>query len=90
MTNILSERSDGIAILTFNRPDKRNALSAELLDDLSQTLTQLRTDDTLRVVILSGAGDAFCAGTDISELQTLTEADAVRVSATRPETLRRD
>lgn len=81
MTNILSERYDGIAILTLNHPDKRNALSAELLNDLSQTLTQLRTEDGLRVVILTGAGEAFCAGTDISELQSLTESDGIRISA---------
>jgi enoyl-CoA hydratase len=81
MTNIGYERHNGIAILTLNRPDKRNALSAELLEDLSQALTQLCTDDNLRVVILTGAGDAFCAGTDISELQTLNEADAMRISS---------
>jgi enoyl-CoA hydratase len=81
MTNILFERCDGIALLTLNRPDKRNALSDELLEDLSRALTPFGADDNLRVVILTGAGDAFCAGTDISELQHLNEADAIRISA---------
>ena len=81
MDNVLQERTDGVVLLTLNRPEKRNALSAELIHELSQVFARLQNDDTLRVVILTGAGDAFCAGTDISELENLTEADPTRVSA---------
>jgi enoyl-CoA hydratase len=80
MTNIAYERHDEIVILTLNRPNKRNALSAELLSELSQTLTNLRTDESVRVVILTGTGDAFCAGTDISELASVTEEEARHMS----------
>lgn len=72
---------DQIALLTLNRPAKRNALSAELFEDLFHKLTDLSIDKNLRVLILTGAGDAFCAGTDISELTDLTEAQALQVSA---------
>ena len=81
MTNLLHDRLDGIAVLTLNRPAKRNALSADLLNQLSTVLSQQQRDDTLRVVILTGAGDAFCAGTDISALAALPEAEALQVSS---------
>lgn len=81
MVNVRQERTEGVVLLTLNRPEKRNALSGELIYELSQAFARLQNDDTLRVVILSGAGDSFCAGTDISELQNLTEADAISVSA---------
>jgi enoyl-CoA hydratase/carnithine racemase len=58
----------GITQLTFNRPDKLNALSTELLDEFETHLADIRDDDSIRVVILTGAGDkAFVAGADIAE-----------------------
>lgn len=80
MVNVRQERTDGVVLLTLNRPEKRNALSGELIHELSQAFARLQNDDSLRVVILTGTGDAFCAGTDISELQNLTEAEAIQVS----------
>jgi len=58
----------GIAHVRLNRPDKRNALSFELLRELHATARQLSRDRTLRGVILSGAGESFCAGIDLAEL----------------------
>jgi enoyl-CoA hydratase len=81
MSFLTYQREDQISLLTLNRAAKRNALSAELLNELSQTFARLASDDDLRVLILTGAGDAFCAGTDISELPDLTEAEAVEVSS---------
>ena len=81
MSNLTYEREDHIAVLTVNRPARLNALSAELINDLSEALAQLVTDDDLRVVIITGAGDAFSAGTDISELANLTEAEALETSS---------
>ncbi len=60
----------GIATITLNRPEKRNALSFQLLDELMSALDEVETSDAL-VVILTGAGKAFCAGMDLDELKTL-------------------
>jgi len=80
MSSLIYEREDQIGLLTLNRADKRNALSAELLNELPQAFERLASEDDLRALILTGAGNAFCAGTDISELSNLTEAEAVEVS----------
>ncbi|HEX3104695.1 MAG TPA: enoyl-CoA hydratase-related protein [Terriglobales bacterium] len=62
---------DHVATLTLNRPDKRNALSFQLLDELTGALDQIEKS-AAQVVILTGAGRAFCAGMDLEELKTLT------------------
>ena len=61
----------GIATITLNRPDKRNALSFQLLGELMVALDEVEKS-TAQVVILTGAGKAFCAGMDLEELKTLT------------------
>ncbi|MFT5182050.1 MAG: enoyl-CoA hydratase, partial [Alphaproteobacteria bacterium] len=64
---ILVERRDDIAIVTMNRPEKRNALRQGDWVALADTLDALGEDDDLRCVVLRGAGEAaFCAGADIS------------------------
>lgn len=67
---ILMEKKEGIGIITFNRPDKLNAVSAKLRDEFHQALDELEADDDIRVVIVTGAGRAFSAGADISEFVT--------------------
>lgn len=62
------EKQDGIAILTLNRPEKLNALSHELRLALSDALEDIQTDSEIGVVILTGAGRAFCAGLDLNEM----------------------
>lgn len=52
----------GVATLTLNRPDKHNAMSAQMLADLTAAAAQLAADDRVRVVVLTGAGASFCAG----------------------------
>lgn len=69
--NIKLESENRIATITLNRPDKRNALSFQLLDELVRALDEVETSDAL-VLILTGAGKAFCAGMDLEELKTLT------------------
>ncbi len=57
---------DGVAVVTINRPERRNALDAEHYEGLSQAWTRVRDDPAVRVAIITGAGDkAFCAGADI-------------------------
>ena len=62
---LLSERHDKILLLTLNRPEKRNALHPDLVVEMLATLEAAATDDTLNVVIITGAGKAFCAGLDL-------------------------
>ncbi len=58
---------DGVAVLTLNRPAARNAMNAELIAGLHDTLGALRHDTSCRVIILTGAGAGFCAGLDLKE-----------------------
>jgi enoyl-CoA hydratase len=67
---LLDKRDDGVALLTLNRPDRRNALSAALRNDLVDCLQQLTDDQSIQAVLLTGAGDIFCAGFDLNELKT--------------------
>ncbi|MCH2141481.1 MAG: enoyl-CoA hydratase/isomerase family protein [Phycisphaerales bacterium] len=57
--------SDGVATVELNRPEKRNALSPELIDGLHEVLNTLEEDSALRVVIFGGRGKSFCAGMDL-------------------------
>ena len=66
MTEELKEgRSDGVATLTLNRPESRNALTPEMMMGLREALPRLAEDPSVRVVVLTGAGRAFCAGGDV-------------------------
>ncbi len=69
MTDSLTilEEADGIAVLTLNRPEKRNALSRALREEIVQRLDELAKSDGVRAVVLTGAGTVFCAGFDRSE-----------------------
>ena len=70
---IVAERQDGIALITLNRPEKLNALSFGLMRELDSELTHIENDDTMKVVILTGAGErAFSAGADIHEMAGLS------------------
>jgi enoyl-CoA hydratase/carnithine racemase len=67
---ILQAVTDGVGIITFNNPDKRNAMSLEMWEGLGAALIELRDDPGVRVVILVGAGDkAFVSGADISQFE---------------------
>ena len=76
--NLLLERDDAIAIVTINRPKVLNALNSSTLAELEQTMRDLQRDDTVRVVILTGAGEkSFVAGADINELAAQTPGTSV-------------
>lgn len=75
------DRRDGIAIVRINRPDKLNALSEATIEALGRTFADLRKDDTVGGVVLTGAGQkAFVAGADIKELARLKTLDGVSLS----------
>ena len=67
-TLLTVEREGAIATLTLNRPEQRNALSLALMSEVMEALGELRDDAETRVVILAGAGPAFCAGHDLGEM----------------------
>jgi len=67
---ILQDAADGVGVITFNNPAKRNAMSLDMWEGLGQALTELRDDPDVRVVVLVGAGDqAFVSGADISQFE---------------------
>jgi enoyl-CoA hydratase/carnithine racemase len=66
---LLREDKDGIATLTLNRPEQFNSLSEALIEALQRELERLAADDSVRVVVLAGAGRAFCAGHDLKEMR---------------------
>lgn len=76
MSDVLLCESDarGVATVTLNRPEKRNALSSELIEALSVMADTLAQDDS-RVVVLTGAGGQFCAGGDLNWMRAQTQAD---------------
>ncbi|MBW2725370.1 MAG: enoyl-CoA hydratase, partial [Deltaproteobacteria bacterium] len=68
------EKKEGVATLTLNRPEAMNALSFELRGALVDAFRELQSDDEIRVVVLTGAGRAFCAGLDLKELSQQDDA----------------
>jgi len=67
------EVAEGVATLTLNRPDKRNALDRTLVVALKEALERAGTDESVRVVALRGAGPDFCSGADLAELERIAE-----------------
>src|SRR6187551_3824652 len=71
--NLLLERDGAVAVVTINRPKVLNALNAQTLEELRRIILDLKADDSVRVVILTGAGEkSFVAGADINELAVQT------------------
>jgi enoyl-CoA hydratase/carnithine racemase len=68
---LLVENESGVRILTLNRPDQRNAFTIELYRALAAALRAANDDESVGAVVLTGAGSAFCAGTDLEELSVL-------------------
>jgi feruloyl-CoA hydratase/lyase len=65
---LLIEKSAGVALVTLNRPEKKNAMNPQLHEDMTAALEELRYDDEARVLVITGAGDTFCAGMDLKEV----------------------
>jgi enoyl-CoA hydratase/carnithine racemase len=67
MPDLLYEKSDHIATLTLNRPERLNAISFEMLELLTQRLSEADSDTDVRVIVLTGAGRGFCSGLDLKD-----------------------
>ncbi len=71
----LTADARGVATLKLNRPEKHNALSAQMIAELTQAAGQLATDESVRVVVLAASGKSFCAGGDLGWMQAQMAAD---------------
>src|ERR1700704_2447178 len=80
---LLIENRGAVRILTMNRPDKLNALNNELTTKLLDALLATDGDDSVRALVLTGAGRAFSAGADTSEFSTVVSADNPESALTR-------
>src|SRR3978361_1161998 len=68
MPDLIENIEDGVATLTFNRPERMNALSKPIMDGLLEGLPRLAGDPSVAVIVLTGAGRAFCAGGDVKRM----------------------
>jgi enoyl-CoA hydratase/carnithine racemase len=81
---LLAELDSGVAVITLNRPESRNALSDRLSPALRQLLPKLATDPDVRSVLITGAGTAFCAGGDVKGMGASGGGNRPATSAARP------
>ncbi len=72
-TELIYEVTDRVAVLTLNRPDKRNALTPTLIRELTHALETAEQDSSVKLILLQGAGKAFCAGLDLEMLGQLAQ-----------------
>lgn len=80
---VRSAPDDGVVTLTLDRPDKKNALSIALRDEVSDALDDLAGDDAVKTVVITGAGDVFSAGFDLREFQQPELTDRLWASSDR-------
>ena len=87
-TEIIYEVSDNIATVTLHRPDKMNAFTGVMMNELLQVFDEIDADDNVRAVIVTGSGRAFCAGADLSHgAETFSDG---KLSGQTPTAVRRD
>src|SRR3979490_1466620 len=82
--HILYEVSDKIATITLNRPDRMNAWTPIMERDVRHAMERPAADDSVRVIVLTGAGRAFCAGADMDALKGLDPNDVRRAESVPP------
>jgi enoyl-CoA hydratase len=74
----VTEPADGVVVLTLERPEKKNALSIAVRDEMSDALDRLAENEDVKVVIITGAGDVFSAGFDLREFERLDDDEFTR------------
>ena len=80
MRHIKLEKKGRVAVITMNRPEKRNALNSEVRQELYNVLKRIDSDENIRSAIITGAGEAFIAGADIQAMKNYTVEDAIESS----------
>jgi len=79
--NILYEKSEGIATITINRPKALNALNKQALQEISSALDDAEEDETVRVIVITGAGErSFCVGLDLKSVKGISAVDGMNLS----------
>ena len=86
-SQILYDVEDGVLTITMNRPEKLNAFTGTMMTEMIDAFDRSDADDSIRAVIVTGAGRAFCAGADLAAGGTTFDADG---RADRPKGLNRD
>lgn len=80
MRHIKLEKKGKVAVITMNRPEKRNALNSEVRQELYNVLKRIDSDENIRSAIITGTGEAFIAGADIQAMKNYTVEDAIESS----------
>ena len=75
--NVLVSTATGVGRITLNRPDKLNAFAGTMREEIAQAVREMAADDAVRVIVITGAGRAFCAGADVEYMKQLTDAGDV-------------
>ncbi|HUP86399.1 MAG TPA: enoyl-CoA hydratase [Acidimicrobiales bacterium] len=79
METLIVERDGGVVTVTMNRPEKKNAANGQMWDELRETFAEVADTESDRVVVVTGAGDAFCSGADLSDASSLTRNGLTRM-----------
>ncbi len=74
MAEVIISTISAIRYISLNRPDKRNALNASLVDQLGEALSTADSDETLRAIVIRGRGKDFCSGADLESLRQISES----------------
>jgi enoyl-CoA hydratase/carnithine racemase len=82
---VLTRVEDGVAVITLNRPDRLNGLTVAMGEALDEAFTSLGSDPSVRVIVVTGAGRAFCAGADMERLQGLVSNKGTGLSTNPPD-----
>lgn len=88
LEDLLFEKDGDVAIITLNRPDRMNAMSAAMTQGMLGLVRELRDDDTVKVIVLTGSGRAFCTGADVGGLAVRTGADGGAQASALPPSVR--
>ena len=75
-SDLAVERNDGVALITLNRPEKLNALGADLRRETLEVCAELNGDDSVRAVVFTGAGRGFCSGADLTGQRPAADAES--------------
>jgi enoyl-CoA hydratase len=79
MSEVLTETADGVAVITLAAPDRRNALTLEMVDEIGEALDAVEADPGVGAVVVTGAPPAFCAGADLSHLGASQREGLLRI-----------